>query len=241
MNMNCMEFRRILLTCPGEADPAFHRHRFDCPDCTEAAVESAHFEHLLREAVHVDVPENLASRILLKQSFQAQAEPPWWRTRRALALAASMLLMVGLVTLALSAHLQQRRLSEEFVALVNGAPSALAASKLVSSGDISAALRPAGLDLDGAIGDVTFAGRCLVRGKLSGHIVVQGETAPVTVFLIKEQLVSSRATIRTDHYSGVVLPQGSGTIVIVSAPGEALESLETRVRSAVRWASTKGA
>jgi hypothetical protein len=39
----------------------------------------------------------------------------------------------------------------------------------------------------------------------------------------------------------VVLPQGSGTIVIVSAPGEALESLETRVRSAIRWASTKGA
>jgi hypothetical protein len=61
------------------------------------------------------------------------------------------------------------------------------------------------------------------------------------VFLIKEQLVSSRASIRTDHFSGVVLPQGSGTIVIVSAPGEALESLETRVRSAVRWASTKGA
>ena len=237
--MNCMEFRRILLTCPSEADPAFHRHRFDCPDCTEAAVESAHFEHLLREAVHVDVPENLASRILLKQSFQAQAEPPWWRRRRALALAASMLLMVGLVTLALSA--QQRRLSEEFVALVNGAPSALAAGKLVSSGDISAALGPAGLDLDGTIGDVTFAGICLVRGKVSGHIVVQGESAPVTVFLISEQLVSNRATIRTDHYSGVVLPQGSGTIVIVSAPGEALESLETRVRSAIRWASTKGA
>ncbi len=239
--MNCMEFRRILLTDPGVGDPAFASHRRHCPDCAEAVAHSAHFERRLREAVHVDVPENLASRILLKQSFQASAEPPWWRTRRTFALAASMLLMVGLVTLALSAHLQQRRLSEEFVALVNGAPYALTASKVISSGDISAALGPAGLDLDGSIGDVTFAGRCLVRGKVSGHIVVQGDTAPVTVFLIKEQLVSNRATIRTDYYSGVVLPQGSGTIVLVSSPGESLENLETRVRSAIRWASTKGA
>ena len=239
--MNCIEFRRILLTDPAVVDSAFARHRRDCPDCTDAVAHSAHFERRLREAVNIHVPENLASRILLKQSFQASAEPPWWRTRRAYALAASMLLMVGLVTLALTSHLEQRRLSEEFVALVNGAPYALAASKPVSSDDISATLAPAGLDLDGEIGDVTYVGRCLVRGKLSGHIVLQGDTAPVTVFLINEQLVSDRATIRSDLYSIVVLPQGSGTIAIVSSPGEALENIEARVRSAIRWASMKGA
>jgi len=239
--MNCMEFRRILLTDPGVGDPEFARHRRDCRDCTDTVERSAHFERRLREAVDIDVPENLASRILLKQSFEAQAERPWWRTRRAYALAASMLLMVGLVTLALTSHLQQRRLSEEFVALVNGAPDALAAGVPVSSSDISAALEPVGLDLDGEIGDVTYAGRCLVRGKLSGHIVVQGDTAPITVFLINEQLVSDRATIRSNHYTGVVLPQGSGTIAIVSLPGEALEKVEARVRSAIRWASMKGA
>ena len=239
--MNCIEFRRILLTDPGVVDSEFARHQRDCRDCTDAVERSAHFERRLREAVDIDVPENLASRILLKQSFEAHAEPPWWRTRRAYALAASMLLMVGLATLARTSHLEQRRLSEEFVALVNGAPYALAASEPVSSGDISAALEPAGLDLDGEIGDVTYAGRCLVRGKLSGHIVLQGDTAPVTIFLMNERLVSDRATIRSDHYTGVILPQGSGTIAIVSSPGEALENVEARVRSAIRWASMKGA
>ena len=101
--------------------------------------------------------------------------------------------------------------------------------------------RPAGLDLAGEIGDVTFAGRCIVRGEISGHIVVQGETAPVTVFLIKEQLVTSRATIRSDHYTGVVVPEGTGTIALVSAPGESLEHLEAVVREAVRWSATRGA
>jgi len=239
--MTCIEFRRNLLTDPGTADPEFTRHRRDCHDCADTVERSAHFERQLRKAVNIEVPENLASRILLKQSFEAHAERPWWRTGRTYALAASMLLMVGLMSPGLISHLEQSRLSEELVALVDNAPYALAASEPVSSGDISAALEPAGLDLDGDIGDVTYAGRCIVRGKLSGHIVVQGDTAPVTVFLIKKQLVADRATIRSDRYSGIVLPQGGGTIAIVSSPGEALEKVEARVRSAIRWGSMQGA
>ncbi len=239
--MNCIEFRRILLTNPGGVDPEFTAHRRACPDCADAVERSAHFERRLREAVNIDVPENLASRILLKQSFEAHTERPWWRTRRTYALVAGMLLMVGLVFLGLTSHLEQRRLSEEFVALVNGAPYALTANRPVSSSEISAALEAAGLDLEGDIGDVTFAGRCVVRGKLSGHIVVRGDSAPITVFLIGEQLVADRATIRSDHYSGVVVRQGTGTIAIVSTPGEALEKIEARVRTAIRWAPRQDA
>ena len=239
--MNCIEFRRILLTDPGATRPGFAEHRRTCPDCADAVARSAHFERRLREAVNVDVPENLASRILLKQSFEAHTERHWWRSPRTYALAASMLLVVGLATLGLQSYLQQRHLSEEFVALVTGAPHALAADKSINSKEISAALQPTGLDLAGDIGDVTFAGRCLVRGKLSGHIVLQGDTAPVTVFLIRDRLVTDRATIRSAHYSGIVLPQGSGTIAIVSAPGEVLDRVEARVRSALRFKAPQDA
>ncbi len=234
--MNCIEFRRTLLTDPAAVDPEFTAHRRSCSECTDAVERSAHFERRLREAVNIDVPENLTSRILLKQSFEPHNERPWWHGRRAYALAASVLLAVALVSMGPNAQLEQRRLSQEFVALVNGAPYALAASKPVSSSEISATLEPAGLDLQGSIGDVTFAGRCVVRGNVSGHIVVQGDTAPVTVFLISEQLVADRTTINSDHYSGIVLAQGTGTIAIVRAPGEALEKVEARVRSAIRWA-----
>lgn len=239
--MNCIEFRRTLLTDPGRVDAEFTEHRRVCTDCADAVERSARFERRLREAVNIDVPENLASSILLKQSFQAHPRASWWRQPRTYALAASIVLVVALAFMGLTSHLEQRRLSEEFVALINGAPYALSTTKPVSSSEISAALAPAGVDLAGAIGEVTFAGPCIVRGKISGHIVVQGETAPVTVFLIKEQLVADRATIRSDHYSGIVMAQGTGTIAIVGSPGEALEKVETRVRSAIRWTRTQGA
>lgn len=239
--MNCMEFRRMLMTDPAVSDPEFAEHRRSCPDCADAVERSAHFERRLREAVNVDVPENLASRILLKHSFEAQPKQPWWRKPRVYALAASLVLVVGLVSMMLTSQVEQRGLSDEFVALVNGAPYALTTSEPITDTQISDTLGPAGLDLAGSIGNVTFAGRCIVRGEISGHIVVQGETAPVTVFLIKEQLVTSRATIRSDHYSGIVIPQGTGTIAIVSAPGESIDRLEAQVRSAVRWSATRGA
>jgi hypothetical protein len=239
--MNCMEFRRMLLTDPCSTDAAFIEHRTSCPECADAVARSAHFERRLRAAVNVDVPENLASRILLKQSFESHRERPWWRSRSLYALAASMLLAVGVAVLGYQSYHEQRSLGEEFVALVNGAPYSFAATGPVSGSEISSALEATGLDLEGSIGDVTFAGRCLVREKLSGHIVVKGETAPVTVFLMADQLVERRTTIRTANFSGIVLPQGSGTIAIVSAPGETLDGVEARVRSALRFKAVKGA
>lgn len=239
--MNCMEFRRMLLTDPASSEPAFVEHRRSCPDCAEAVERSVHLERRLREAVNVEVPENLASRILLKQSFEAPARARWWRGARAYALAATVVLAVGLAALGVASHVEQRRLSEEFVALVNGAPYALAATERVDRGQISEALRAAGVDLAESIGNVTFAGPCVIRGKISGHVVVQGRSAPVTVFLIKEKLVDHRATIHSEQYRGVVVPAGTGTIAIVSAPGESLAHLEALVRAAVRWGPTRDA
>jgi Protein of unknown function (DUF3379) len=237
--VTCIEFRRLLLTDPGLEDLEFAEHWRGCPDCGEAVESSARCEWRLRQAVTVDVPENLASRILLKQSFDYQAERPLWRTRRAYALAAGVLLMVGLISLGLSPYLEQQRLNEELVALVDGAPYTLADGKPVSGGEISAALAPAGLNLAADIGNVTYAGRCVVRGKVLGHIVVQGETAPVTVFLIGEQLVADRATIRGNRYSGIVVRQGAGTIAIISTTEQSLEKIEARIRSAIRWTPTR--
>lgn len=231
----------MLLTDPHTADADFIAHRRTCRECADAAERSAHFEHRLREAANIHVPENLASRILLKQAFAAETERPWWRSTRVLALAASLLLVVSVALLGLQGMLEERRLGDEFVALVEAAPYALASDEPVSGSQISAALEPTGLDLEGDIGNVTFAGRCLVRGKLSGHIVVKGERAPVTVFLMTDRLVSDRASIRSAHFNGVVLPEGSGTIAIVSTSGEALQSVEARVRSALRFKPRQGA
>ena len=68
--MNCLEFRRRCLAEPGNQDSEFVRHKRECAACAEFAVSMHDIDRTLVEALRVDVPENLASRIILRQSLQ---------------------------------------------------------------------------------------------------------------------------------------------------------------------------
>ena len=144
--------------------------------------------------------------------------------------------MVGFIAL-LAQWISPREsaLASEVVALIRAAPYALAAEGSVSRREVAAALKPVGLALTGDIGSVTFASRCYIDGKMAGHLVMRGESARITVFLIPHIGVDSPIPIRAGHLSGMLLPSGAGTIAIVSAPGEPLEAVEQRVRSSIRW------
>jgi len=86
--MNCLEFRRVLTADPAGQGPDVPRHRRECSACAAFAERMTQFEHTLGEAVKITVPDDLASRILLRQSMGVDRAE---RTRRArwLALAAS--------------------------------------------------------------------------------------------------------------------------------------------------------
>ena len=231
--MNCLEFRRRLNTDPGSQEPEFLAHMRQCPHCQLAVAKAAHFEQRLRDGLRVEVPEKLTSRILLRQAFRARTGRRIWQ-RPVLAAAAGVVLMLAGVLAYVSIE-RGPGLEQEVVALIRAAPYALAAEELVSDAAVAAILRPVGVQLDGDLGPITFAGRCYVRGKMAGHLVLKGETARITVFLIPHEQIAAPARIREGHLSGRLLPAGAGTIAIVSAPGEALGAVEGRLRSAVRW------
>lgn len=232
--MNCLEFRRVHGAEPGSEDPDYRTHLRECKACAGFAGQSLIFEQLLKQAVKSEVPENLASRILLRHSFQARRTQLSWR-RHAYALAASIVLSVGLVG-GFVLHMQRGpTLGEAVVSHVNEEFFALTASGPVRQEELQALFRPVGLELTGYIGNVTFATLCVVRGKITGHIVIEGEKAPVTVLLMPSEQVEARSVIRKDHLRGVIVPQSNGTLAIVGAPGEPLDSIEDRVRSVIRW------
>ncbi len=87
--MNCLEFRRRLSADPEDRDAAIRAHTRDCASCSHWAAEAKRFESLLHQAMEVEVPENLESRILLRLALRyPQREAT---SRRGFALAASIL------------------------------------------------------------------------------------------------------------------------------------------------------
>jgi len=231
--MNCLQFRRLVETSPDTQDPEFLRHKAECGDCASLAARVARFDAALSNAVRIDPPENLASRILLKQSFSTpRAMLP---RRRLVALAASMVAVAGL---ALAGNWYLKRgdeLGQEVVSLVRNASYAMSSETLLDSKSVAMALAPVGLRLKGKISGVTFAGQCLLRNTLAGHLVLQGEKAPITIFLMPDVRISARSVIKDPMFRGELVPLKKGSMAIVGAPGEELAPVLQQIRFAVGW------
>ena len=234
--MNCLDFRRITETEPASDIQDFLRHKQECPVCASYALRAAHFESQLKEAFEVAVPEQLASKILMRHAFAERGERPVWR-RHFPQFAAAILVTLSVIAAGFVAVNREPGLDEIVISLIQDAPYALSAKGPVHATEILAALRPVGVSVYGEIGPVTFASRCFVRGNLAGHLVLKGATAPVTIFLIPSEQVAKRTAVTSPHLSGILLPNGPGTIAIIGAPGEVLEDIEARIQEVVRWAA----
>lgn len=74
MKMNCIELRRRLLEDPAERSVEIQAHLDRCEGCREFANRSKAMEKDLVEALALEVPENLTSRILLRQSTSVEKQ-----------------------------------------------------------------------------------------------------------------------------------------------------------------------
>ena len=234
--MNCLDFRRIYDTEPGCKDVHFLAHARECDECGAFARRGATMERRLYAAMRVRQPENFSSRILVKQVFQRERQIETPRARRVARwmLAASLVLAIG-VGAGLINQLRAPSLGHAVMALVDEAEHALVPRAPVALEDIRAALRPVGIDLSDELGMVTFASPCVVRGKLAGHIVMQGEKAPISILLMPNESVSGRLTVERSDLKGVLLPMKQGTIAILGAPEEELTGIENKVLSLFSW------
>lgn len=230
--MNCLEFRRLVEIQPDSTDAEFLRHKRECARCAEAAARAARFSDALAEAARVETPENLSSRILLKQSFSSVPRKRF--RRRFLAMAASIVAAAGLAVSGVLYLDREDALAEEIFAVIRHADHAMSSTATLDMPPVARALAGAGFDLTGTLDKVTYAGHSRVAGKLSGHIVIQGELAPCSIFLIPDIRVAERYTIRDENLRGLVVPIEGGVLAIVGAPDELLAPVAERLKASVR-------
>ena len=231
--MNCLEFRRLVETEPDSKDEDFIRHKENCKSCAGFASRAARFSNALNLAARIEAPENLASRLLLRQSFLPSRSK--LSRRGVFALAASMVAAVGLALGAAYMQKFQDPLAREIFTMIRYADYAMEPKIPLGDQPVAKAIARAGLKLEGRLEKVTYAGNCLLQQKIASHLVMKGEKAPVTVFLIREMQINSEITIREDNLRGIVVPVDKGAIIVVGAPDESLTKLVERITAAVRW------
>lgn len=236
--MNCIEFRRQLLTDPLCKDPAFYQHRNSCSACENEAIRALHLEDKLHESLSITPPDGLSARIILTRTLYNKKTRNGFRPQW-LAVAAMVILLVGLAGwLNFQWTDQGNRLSGLQTAVLNHITDELDylhEDRNVQTADIANLLIPFGGRLDGNLGRVNYLGRCNIRKQAGIHLVVPGQQGSVTILLMPGEHVDTEMDVSSSRFSGRIIPTNYGSIAVIGEHGEALENISDSIIRTIRW------
>lgn len=229
--MDCLEFRRQCLADPGSADMDYQRHRTGCRACSDYAARMRKFDHQLHEAMSIDPPKNLQSRILLQQSLSTAEKRP---VAVYYSMAAAVMMAVLLV-LFMPGSEDTDDISKLVFTYLEESP---AASTVVSTMDTTTAshlLRPLGMDLEPEFGPIQAARPCVIRGNEAVHMVVEGARGVVDIVFMPSEFIDRKIeTVYADREL-LIVPCPRGSIAIVGEKGEHLAAIEQNLLGASNW------
>ena len=231
--MNCLEFRRHCFAEPGNQDSEFLRHKSECAACSDFAARISQVDQKVSEALRVDVPENLASRIILRQSLQNGQVPSKHRPRR-YAIAASLLLTLGLAG-GLYTLIPTTPFHRAVMAHLDGEWDSLVQRQDVSDQKLMSVLDTVGAELKGEIGKIRHASLCDFSEYGGAHLVLEGRKGPVVVLLLPQKHIAGAKVVSGDRAEGILVPTNNGSMAIVGDKDEALHGVERQVRAALVW------
>jgi hypothetical protein len=92
--------------------------------------------------------------------------------------------------------------------------------------------------MDTGIGLVTYAQSCVINGNTVPHLVIQGESGPVTLILLPDESIDAAIPLSGEHVHGVIVPVGSGSVAIIGERTEQLGEIDEigqRIVESVEW------
>lgn len=234
--MNCLEFRRQLLTDPLSHTEASLEHEAECESCAAHAREVRRQEIRLRALLNeVSPPDGMAERIQLAARFEERAEHRrrWWYSA-----AAGVLMAVGASMVSLWSDSMERgglALAQSVVNHIEDEANHLREAQPVSAGRVKWVFKRFGAELTDAIGPVHFAAECLMRERNGVHLVLPGKMGAITVFFMPGEMIDEAQPVHSPRFEGEIIPTRWGSIAVVGESGEAVAGIGEKLASAVRW------
>ncbi len=194
---------------------------------------------LIEQALSIDVPDlTMPSLPELDTGNVAQMpvrNKPRFTTPAWIGIAASVAL-VAVIGFRAMTPTTYPSLADEVIAHLDHEPQALMPrSTPVAARDLENVVDRNGVELDRGVGLVTYAKSCVINGKTVPHLVIKGESGPVTLLLMPDEYVDSAVPLKGESINGVILPVGDGSIAIIGEQDEDLSKIEKQVVDSVTW------
>ena len=217
--MNCLESRRELLADPRRVTPELERHLDGCSRCAVYRSELLARDDELAAALRVPVPEGLADRVLLRQGSARSRAPRW------LALAAALLVVIGVSGMLGVQRWQEAPAREAIALVVEEEPHLLLANRRGDASVLAEALAASGLSLTGEGVRVSYTGVCPYRGTQAHHVVLETPFGKATLLITPDQPLRSTVIADAEGLAALAAPARHGSFSLVAESREALRRI----------------
>ncbi|WAJ72085.1 DUF3379 family protein [Catenovulum adriaticum] len=246
--MDDLEFRRQLYASPKEHNSEVKQAILADPNKRQFADEMLSFEQKLEQAYQVDVPDNLASKIILKQTLDKHKQNDKKRSRWHLAIAASIAFMVGLSLnvaqvnlpgLSTNATTELTNLMLEHthqdITRHFQSPQAMQNAQ-VSLASINQKLSLYGAQLNDSFGIVRSVNFCQLKNIRALHLIVQGNAGLVNIFIMHpNHSMSELPDIKDDLYKGKGQRYPTADLMYISDKQENLKQIQHQFEQQLKW------
>lgn len=235
--MDDILFRHTAIATPNDKSDAFLARAADS-DCAKSLVEeSKAFDKLLKESLKIEVPTDLADKIMLEQSFALERDKNM-SARWHIAIAASIAFVIGL-SLPMMGSLSHPQSDIGTLALQHVQQEYFLTAKANENAtlqSVNAKLAIYGGTAKEGLGEVLFVNYCSFEGTSALHMILKGQKGRVTVFVVPENGdFKPAAKFSSQHLRGISENIGKASVVIVGERDEPLEAMKEKLAESIKW------
>ncbi|MFW2372933.1 MAG: DUF3379 family protein [Gammaproteobacteria bacterium] len=231
--MDDLKFRRRAFAEPDCQNKDFLHKTKESKENTELVNHLHELDQKIKQAVNINPPEGLAERLILNQTLNHYSQNKH-RTRAALSIAASVLLVFGLV-LTLLQTWSSNDLEQQVLTHVYDELDHLIENQNKDTRHINHMLSSYGAELKQDIGQVNYLGSCNIANKEGVHIVLSGVKGSVTIMMLPHIKIDTEQNISDERFQGTILPAGKGSMAILGEKGEPLDQIEQTILNNLSW------
>lgn len=188
--MKCEDLRELFTADPRCHDPQALDHIDNCANCAQWLTELQQFEMQLSDAMQMEIPQGLEEQILAQhqQTEKQKVTPlrriiPHRKWHPALAMAASVLLVIGVVT-TLNQGPDSELLEQEMLAWLSDQQPNQHLNRQAPDAEVEKMFREVGAELIADIGTIHYCQVTKVKQHKVGYFVVSSDRGPINVMLV---------------------------------------------------------
>jgi len=236
--MDDLQFRRIIYADPTNQDDEIIVAQQHDPAKKQFAQDITLLNEKIKQAMKIDVPDDLCNKLILRQTL-ANHQKQKRKTRIHLALAASFAIIGSLVFNFMQFSSAYTNLGDYALAHVYHEIEQFSNddTNQVSLAYLNQKMTAFDGNFRESLGKLISADYCRFDGMKSLHLVFQGLTNPVTVFIVpkNEQLAFSKK-FNDESLYGESLSFKHANVIIVADKNESLNQWQRSIEDNITWA-----